>query len=113
MGYRVANLPLVPEAKLPEILYEIDPKKIIGLTNDMNVVQKFRRKRMQEFGLPQNSTYASYQRIQEELDYANRLYRQLNCPIINVADRSIEETAHIIVDLLNFPTTSEHYKQEG
>ncbi|MGX7108216.1 pyruvate, water dikinase regulatory protein [Facklamia miroungae] len=102
MGYRVANLPLIPENELPEIIFEIDPNKIIGLTNDLNVIQKFRQSRMLEFGLSKNATYASEDRIVEELNYADQVYRKLNCPVINVADRSIEETAHIIIELLNF-----------
>lgn len=113
MGYRVANLPLIPENKIPDIIFQVDPKKIVGLTNDMNVIQKFRRKRMAEFGLPQTSAYASHDRIQEELEFANRLYHQLQCPIINVADRSIEETAHIIVEVLNFPNTSENLNSKN
>lgn len=102
LGYKVANLPLIPENELPQIIYKIDQKKIIGLTNDLNVIQKFRNNRMIEFGLSTNTQYASDSRIQEELEYGDKVYHELGCPVINVADRSIEETAHIIVEILNY-----------
>ncbi|MCR8968700.1 pyruvate, water dikinase regulatory protein [Facklamia sp. 7083-14-GEN3] len=108
MGYRVANLPLIPENELPEVIYQIDSNKMIGLTNDLNVIQKFRQSRMLEFGLSQNTTYASEERILAELEYADQVYRTLKCPVINVADRSIEETAHIIIELLNFSNIDEN-----
>ncbi|MGC2951943.1 kinase/pyrophosphorylase, partial [Enterococcus faecium] len=31
---KVANLPLIPHAHIPNQLWEIDPKKIVGLTNN-------------------------------------------------------------------------------
>ena len=70
--------------------------------SDLNVIQKFRNNRMIEFGLSTNTQYASDSRIQEELEYGDKVYHELGCPVINVADRSIEETAHIIVEILNY-----------
>lgn len=97
LGYKVTNLPLIPENSLPDSLFKIDRKKIIGLTNDLEIIQKFRQKRMEEFGIQGASQYASRNRIQAELDYADHIYQQLECPVINVADRSIEETAQLII----------------
>lgn len=101
LGYKVANLPLVPEASLPEIIYEIDQQKIIGLTNDINVLNKFRRERLRSYGIEDVNLYSDDSRIREELDYANQIYEELKCPIINVADRSIEESATLILMFLN------------
>ena len=101
-GYKVTNLPLVPEAHLPEELYEVDPEKIIGLTNDVNVLNKFRRERLRSYGIQELGRYSDDQRIQKELDYADQIYAELGCPVINVADRSIEETATLILMFLNF-----------
>lgn len=102
LGYKVANLPLVPESSIPPIIYEIDNSKIIGLTNDVNVLNKFRRERMRAYGIENSKVYSNNQRIEQELEYANNIYQELQCPIINVADRSIEETATLILMFLNF-----------
>ena len=101
MGYKVANLPLVPESRIPDIIYEIDRSKIIGLTNDVNVLNKFRRERMRSYGIEDASLYTNDARIEKELAYANKLYEELSCPVINVADRSIEETATLIIMFFN------------
>lgn len=99
---KVANLPIGPSLAIPDELWAVDPHKIVGLTNDMNVLQKIRRQRMIAYGLDANTTYSEEDEIQKELDYSNKIYEKLNCPVINVADRSIEETAAIIMEQLNF-----------
>lgn len=103
MGYKVANLPLIPEKEVTPILYEIDRSKIIGLTNSPNIINKHRESRMQEYGVGPGSKYASKNRVNEELEYAYKLYTELDCPVINVADRSIEESASIVIETMNLP----------
>ncbi|KRK64717.1 PEP synthetase regulatory protein [Companilactobacillus tucceti DSM 20183] len=98
---KVANLPLVPTAAIPDELWKVNPKKIVGLTNDMNVLTKIRRQRMIAYGLDPDTTYSEENEIQKELDYSNKIYKELGCPVINVADRSIEETAALIMEQLN------------
>lgn len=99
---KVANLPLSPVTGIPDELWDVDPKKIVGLTNDINVLSKIRSQRMIAYGLSANTTYSEEDEIQKELDYSNKLYKKLGCPVINVADRSIEETAAIIMEILHF-----------
>ncbi|MDU5588105.1 MAG: kinase/pyrophosphorylase [Finegoldia magna] len=36
-------------------------------------------------------------RILDELDYAEKVMKKIGCPIINVSDRAIEETAEVII----------------
>ncbi|MFD1672181.1 pyruvate, water dikinase regulatory protein [Agrilactobacillus yilanensis] len=98
---KVANLPLVPQAHIPDELWKVDPKKIIGLTNDPGILNNIRRERMIAYGLNPDTTYSDMTRIKEELDYANDLYQKLGCMVINVANRSIEETATIIIEALD------------
>ena len=94
---RVANLPILPEAAIPDELWEVNPKKIVGLTNDMEVLISFRRERMIAYGLSPDTVYSNKERIEEELQFASDLYEKLDCYVINVARRSIEETAEIIM----------------
>lgn len=103
LGYKVANLPLIPEKEVTPILYEIDSKKIIGLTNSSGVINKHRESRMKEYGIGTGSKYASKARVNEELEYAHNIYEELGCPIINVSDRSIEESASIVMQVMNLP----------
>ncbi|WP_124059568.1 pyruvate, water dikinase regulatory protein [Vaginisenegalia massiliensis] len=104
LGYKVANLPLVPEIEPPELLYTIDRKKIVGLTNLPKVVNIHRMTRMREYGMSETSRYASIERVEQELKYADEIYAQLKCPVLNVANNSVEESASMIVDMLRLPS---------
>lgn len=100
-GYKVSNLPIIPETDLPEELFKIDRKRIIGLTNEPESIQGHRLNRMREYGMPETSRYASLERAQEEIAFSDELYRRLAVPVINVHNRSIEETASLIIQILN------------
>lgn len=101
---KVANIPLVPEAQLPKELFEIPAKKIIGLTNTPEKLNEIRTERLKAMGLSNvNSSenrYANMDRILEEIDYAESIMKKIGCPIINVANRAIEETAEKIIAYL-------------
>jgi regulator of PEP synthase PpsR (kinase-PPPase family) len=100
-NYKVANIPLVPEVEVPKELWEISPQKIIGLTNDPQYLSTIRAERVKDLGLSPNSTYANTDRITAELEYAQKLFKQLNCPVINVSKKAIEETASIIMSIID------------
>lgn len=100
-GYKVANLPLVPKAKIPDELYEIDRQKIFGLTNDPAILNSIRRQRMVAYGLNPDSHYSNLENINNELNFSQELYRKLGCLVINTANKSIEETATLIMESLN------------
>ncbi|MEG0285161.1 MULTISPECIES: pyruvate, water dikinase regulatory protein [Vagococcus] len=97
---KVANLPLIPEAHIPPQIWEVDPKKIVGLTNDPKILNAIREERMRSYGLRPNTAYSDIGKIKEELQFADDLYKKIGCLIINVAQKSIEETASIILSEL-------------
>ncbi|WXR61567.1 pyruvate, water dikinase regulatory protein [Peptostreptococcaceae bacterium AGR-M142] len=97
---KVANIPLVPEAVLPKEVFEIPKKRIVGLTNSPEKLNSIRRERLKALGLSGEANYASMQRILDEIDYAEKIMRKIGCPIIDVSDKAIEETAGIIIDIL-------------
>ncbi len=96
---KVANVPLVPEVLPPRELYEIEPKKIIGLTTDPIKLIEIRRERLKTLGLKDEANYASMQRILEELDYAEKIMKKLDCPVIDVSSKAVEESAGIILGI--------------
>ncbi|WP_054028282.1 pyruvate, water dikinase regulatory protein [Bacillus sp. FJAT-28004] len=101
-GIKTANLPLMPEVNPPEELKQPVPGRlIIGLTMQAEHLTEIRSERLKTLGLPASAQYATTERIQEELDYAEAVMKSLNCPIIDVTNRAIEETAGIIAEWLN------------
>lgn len=109
---KVANLPLIPQAHIPKQLWEVDPKKIVGLTNDPQVLINIRKERMKAYGLNPETAYSDGSKIQAELEFANDLYQKLGCVIINVATLSIEETAAMIMSELNLEDHSYFFTEE-
>lgn len=98
---KAANLPLVPEVPLPEELFKIPPKKIIGLIIDPFKLNNIRSERLRAMGLEAEANYASMERIQAELDYAKAVMRRVHCQVLDVSTKSIEETAAFVMQLID------------
>mgnify|MGYP000879468352 CR=1 FL=1 len=97
---KVANLPLVPEVEPPEELFWIPAGKIIGLTINPRQLNEIRKERLKALGLHGQANYASYERILEELDYAEKIMRKLGCPIFDVSNKAVEEVANKILQIV-------------
>lgn len=98
---RVANVPLAKELRIPKELYQVPPEKIIGLSIDPDELAMIRTERLKELGLGSNVSYADSNRILEELEYAEEVMRSLQCRIIPVSNRAIEETANDIIQKIS------------
>lgn len=96
---KVANVPLVPEIPVAKEIFDLPKEKVIGLTNSPEKLNEVRVERLKALGLSSNVEYADYKRILEELEYADKIYKKIGCPVINVAQKAIEETASIIMEL--------------
>lgn len=92
-GYKAANIPLVPEVTAPPLLYKNPDNKIVGLTIDPLLLNEVRQERLKTLGLNMEASYASMKRINEELLYANEIMQKVGCPIIDVTNKSVEESA--------------------
>lgn len=97
---KVANLPLVPEVPLPREIQQIPPRKMVGLLIDSYKLNGIRSNRMKALGIEDDSDYAAINRINEELIYSREVMKHLHCPIIDVTNKSIEETAAHIMTIV-------------
>ena len=98
---KAANLPLVPEVPLPEELFKIPPKKIVGLIIDPYKLNNIRSERLRAIGLEDEANYASVERINQELEYAKAIMRRLHCHVLDVSNKSIEETSSFVMQLID------------
>lgn len=99
--YKVMNVPLVPEVAPPQELFELDRKKCIGLKINSESLNKIRKQRLNQLGLKDSASYARDERIQEELDYFNETIDKIGCPVIDVSEKAIEETANEIMNYVD------------
>src|ERR1700747_1319708 len=98
LGHKAANVPVVKGIEPPPELFEVDQARVVGLTIDPNRLVEIRRARVRAMGAPgRNRQYAALAAIYEELEQATKLPRRLGCPVIDISELSIEETAHRIL----------------
>lgn len=104
---KVANIPLVPEVVPPRELFEIPKERIFGLITSKQKLNTIRMERLKAHGLNDEANYASFERIDYELKYADQIMKDIGCVILNVADKAIEETASTILQILKEVNASE------
>ena len=83
----------------PPALFEIDGAKVVGLTIDATRLAEIRGERVKSMGAPRRR-YADLEAVFEELETAARIHRRLRCPVIDVSELSVEETAMRIIKLV-------------
>ncbi|WP_221563098.1 pyruvate, water dikinase regulatory protein [Alkalihalobacillus sp. TS-13] len=98
--FKVANVPLVPEITPPDELFDIPKNKCVGLVITPDKLNEIRKERLKNLGLTAQANYANLNRILEELDYAEKIMKRIGCPIINVSNKAVEETADLILAML-------------
>jgi regulator of PEP synthase PpsR (kinase-PPPase family) len=97
-GWKVANVPLVLNTPIPQELFKVDQRRIVGLTIDPSSLNRIRKKRLEKFGQDPGGEYANMGHIQKELDYSNEVFKQnRKWPVFDVTDRALEETAAEII----------------
>jgi regulator of PEP synthase PpsR (kinase-PPPase family) len=99
LGYKTANVPVVKGIEPPSALFTIDPTKIVGLTIDAERLREIRKQRARRLGGGERA-YAELLEIYAELEEAETLHRRLGCPVIEISDLSIEETAARVIRLV-------------
>jgi regulator of PEP synthase PpsR (kinase-PPPase family) len=95
-GFKVANIPIVPNIPLPVELSQIDQHKIICLNMDPEVLQKVRSVRQKQSGL--EHSYSDFKKIFNEVEYIWDLCKRNRAwKVIDTTNKSIEETAWEII----------------
>lgn len=100
-GWKVANVPIVLGSRIPDELFKVDQRKIVGLIIDIDSLQRIRKNRLEKFNQDPGSEYASLQHIAHEIEYAHAIFKQnKRWPVFNVTERALEETASEIVKIV-------------
>lgn len=98
-GLKIINIPLVPEVPIPKEVF--GATQVIGLTISIDKLNKIREQRLKTMKAEERaSSYASFGRILKELDYSDKVMKKLRCPVIDVSEKAIEETAEVILKLI-------------
>jgi regulator of PEP synthase PpsR (kinase-PPPase family) len=96
-GFKAANVPLAAGTKPPDILFELDRRRVFGLTTSPEVLAEFRHNRLNHAEEKVAGAYASAAYVQDDLDDARAIMRRIGCIVVRTDNRAIEETAQEIL----------------
>jgi len=95
-GFKVVNIPLVPEIPIPPEVFEVEQHKIVLLVMDPEVLQKVRSARLRHYKTTSN--YNNLPKIFAEVEFCYELIRKnRKWSMIDTTNKSIEETAREII----------------
>ena len=112
-GYKTTNLPLVPQVQLPEQLSQPHTAFIVCLVANVDRLTDVRRNRAVLMADRDLESYVDRDVITAEIAYTRKIAAQYGWPIIDVTRRSIEETATMILKLLNDRKSGKRAEPEG
>jgi [pyruvate, water dikinase]-phosphate phosphotransferase / [pyruvate, water dikinase] kinase len=98
-GYRTGNVPIVPGIEPPRELFEIDPRKVIGLVSDASALLEIRRARIRQLRASPYLAYADAEAVDEELRRARELYRRQGWRVVDITGKAVEEAAARILEI--------------
>lgn len=99
-GWRVANVPITVGTEPPkELFFDVDPRRVVGLTIEPARLQMLRRVRARHLGV-QLPDYTDLNTIREELMHVLEVCHKHGWRVVDVTDRSVEEAAVEIVSLM-------------
>ena len=101
-GYKVSNIPIIPNKNIPSHLIESSKKTcVIGLVCDATRLIDVRRNRIQSMHEDRPGGYTDEREVVNELENSKKLFKKYNWPIIDVTRKSVEETAASIIKILD------------
>ena len=101
-GWKVVNIPLIQGFEVPKEIFDVDQRRVIGLTIDPENLATIRRARLERLGHDKGGEYADPEKVNQEIEYANELFRRnRRWPIFNVTGKALEETASEIIKLMS------------
>jgi regulator of PEP synthase PpsR (kinase-PPPase family) len=100
LGWKVANVPLVMELSPPPELFQLDRRRVIGLSIEPGQLLFHRQQRQRHLGAPGPSAYTDPATIYEEMEAARQVFQRGGFSVIDVTDKPIETSADEIIELI-------------
>lgn len=100
LGWKVANIPIIIDTPLPEELFNIDRRRVVGLRIEFDQLEAHRKERQKWLNSQNEFNYTNPKTIFDEIEYADEIYKKSGFKIINVSDKAIESSASDIIELL-------------
>jgi len=99
-GWKVANIPLVNGIDPPCELFEVDPKRVFGLSISAGQLISHRMKRLQSLENIENINYVDERKVMMELRNASFIFEKGGFTVINVSNKPVETSANEILNIM-------------
>ncbi|HUX59137.1 MAG TPA: pyruvate, water dikinase regulatory protein [Bacteroidales bacterium] len=99
-GWKVANVPLVNDIPPPDELFEVDERRVFGMTIDSSNLLAQRKRRVSRMGNFNSGSYLDIRTINEELLRADVIFKRGRFTVIDVTNKPVESSANEILHLL-------------
>jgi regulator of PEP synthase PpsR (kinase-PPPase family) len=100
LGWKVANVPIIPGVRVSQELFRIDQRRVMGLTIEPGQLLIHRQQRQTRLGAPGFSAYVDPAAVYEEVQVAEKEFRERGFAIVDVTDKTIETSAEEIIRLV-------------
>lgn len=100
LGWKVANVPVVPQVPPPDPLFKIDHRRVVGLTIAPDQLMIHRRIRLQRLKVHEQTPYTRAIDLHQEGEMVRRLCRRHRFALVEVTDKPIEESAEEVISLV-------------
>ena len=107
-AYKMANVPIVKGINISKAIFDVDPRKVFGLTMSPAYLKRIRSRRLAATGVDTSTIgvkegsadYDSIQFISSEINWGKALYAaNPQWVVLDVTGRSVEENSAIITEL--------------
>jgi regulator of PEP synthase PpsR (kinase-PPPase family) len=114
LGWKIANVPLIPQVDPPRVLTELDRRRVFGLSMEPGQLLFYRKQRQGRLGAGGLGAYTDGTKIHLEIETVRAYYQRSGFTTIDVTDRPIEATADQIADLITrrFGSKAHHTPEE-
>jgi [pyruvate, water dikinase]-phosphate phosphotransferase / [pyruvate, water dikinase] kinase len=99
-GWKVANIPLVNGIDPPKELFEVDSRRVFGLSISAGQLISHRMKRLQSLNNTDNTNYVDEKMVTLEIRNANFIFEKGGFTVINISNKPVESSANEILNIL-------------
>ncbi len=104
-GWRVGNVPLVQGQSVPKQVLDLPRDKVVGLLIDPRRLAEIRRARMDYIAPGAIMSYDDEAEVRDELNWSRRTLAKHRIRVVDVTQRAIEETAHLVLSAVGKDST--------
>ncbi len=98
-GYFVANVPILNGVEPRPELFKIDQRRVVALRMDPIRLRHIREQRLKSFPEDARQSYTDARMIQQEVAYADDIFRRASWPVVDMSLKSLEEVAIEVISL--------------